>query len=116
MLTDFRPAAHNSDVAQSIPYRLDGIDGHMLQLAEGATTPVRLACPAHGPHRVSLGFRGASGIRVRFAGESSFRWVETSVQWDSTQGSGEELCWRTVDLDGRDLEFLPQPMVRRSDH
>lgn len=115
ILSDFRPAVVSSVTGRTIPYRVNGVDGHMLQLIEMGTTPVRLPCPIRGPHRIHLGFRGASAIRLRFVGDSFFRWVETSIRWDADSADGEEVYWRTADLTGQDLEFLPQPLVRRSD-
>jgi len=114
-LGDFRPCVQGVEHAQVIPYRLGQVDGFMLRLAEGSQTPVRLPCEARGPHRILLGFRGASSIRLRFTDESWYRWVESSVRWNTDAADGEEVYWRTVDLTGKALEFLPQPLLRRAD-
>ena len=112
-ITDFQPAA--GEGTELTPYRLEGRRGRMLRLRDEDEEIRRLVSPYQGWCEIHLGFIGASGIRLRLAGESCFRWVECSVQWERKPGEGEEAFWKIAEVTGAGFEFLPQLLARRAD-
>ncbi len=77
--------------------------------------PVAINPDASGFHRILIGFCGASGFRIRVSGESTYRWVQSTTRWNRGDLDGEEAYLRTVDLTGRFLELLPEPIERQHD-
>ncbi|MBT4501985.1 MAG: hypothetical protein HOC74_29910, partial [Gemmatimonadetes bacterium] len=112
-ITDLQPVA--GEGVELVPYRLEGRRGRMLRLRDEDEGVRRLASPYRGWCEIHLGFIGASGIRLRLAGESCFRWVESSVQWKRKAGEGEEAFWKIAEVTGEGFEFLPQLSMRRAD-
>ena len=114
-ITDFRPAIKGATSARTVPYRVDGRDGHMLHVGDEADAVLRLSSPVKGWHDVYIGFPAASSIQMRLSGEPTFRWLDSSVRWDGHPNEGEEAYWQLADLTGVDFEFRPQLLVRRHD-
>ena len=112
-IADLRPAA--GDGGKSVAYRLDGWEGYMLRLENGDEGLHRLPSPVSGWYEIHLGFVDACGIQLRLAGESCFRWVESSVLWDRRPGEGEEVFWKIGEVTETGFEFRPQLLPRRAD-
>lgn len=112
-IADLRPAA--GDRGRCVPYQVDGRKGYMLRLEDGDGDIHRLPSSVNGWCEIYLGFVGACGIQIRLAGESCFRWVESSVRWNRRPREGEEVFWKIAKVTQEGFEFRPQLLPRRAD-
>jgi len=115
LISDFRAVEGVTDTANFIPYERDGNRGYLLRINGTPARPVTLPISVRGWHEIHIGFLGASSLRIRLSTDPVFSWVESSVSWTRKPNEGEEAYWRTADLTGEHIEFLPQLLERRHD-